>query len=177
MIFSLRARSHVYHVDFYMIPYIRAHIFGVGSANARKGHRPTPERISSCTRSLRMWWTLDGKYLYFLSIWFNIVALIPIRRYLFWFDLTPGWNDESVNLPDEMVNLWIFTVAIGLTSSGCWPHTSSIWPWSDTPKVWLYNTFLGGLGQSQSHGQKPRTKLPQFRGGQLRSNVQYHNFF
>ncbi len=52
MIFSLCARSHVYHVGFYMIPYIRAHIFGIGSANARKRHRPTPDRISSCTRSL-----------------------------------------------------------------------------------------------------------------------------
>ncbi len=27
-------------------------------------------------------------------------------------------------------------------------HTSSIWPWSGTPKVRLYNTFLGGLRQS-----------------------------
>ncbi len=26
-------------------------------------------------------------------------------------------------------------------------HTSSIWPWSGMPKVWLYNTFLGGLRQ------------------------------
>ncbi len=25
------------------------------------------------------------------------------------------------------------------------------------------------------HGQKLRTKLPQFRGGQLRSNIQYDN--
>ncbi len=36
MIFSLRARSRANHVGFYMIPYIRAHILGVGSANARK---------------------------------------------------------------------------------------------------------------------------------------------
>jgi hypothetical protein len=46
MIFSLRARSSVYYVGFYMIPYIQAHIFGIGSANARKDHHPTPERIS-----------------------------------------------------------------------------------------------------------------------------------
>ncbi len=31
------------------------------------------------------------------------------------------------------------------TSAGCQPHTSSIWPWSGTPKVHLYNTFLGSL--------------------------------
>ncbi len=99
MIFSLRARSCVYHVGFYTIPYIRAHIFSVGSANTRKHHHPMLERISSCTRSLRTWWTLDGKYLYFLFIWFNIVALIPIRRYLFWFDFFQL---------DEMMNLWIY---------------------------------------------------------------------
>ncbi len=46
-------------------------------------------------------------------------------------------------LPDEMVNLWIFN--LGLTSAGCPPHTSSIWPWSGTPNVHLYNTFLEGL--------------------------------
>ncbi len=68
MIFSLRTRSRVYHVDFYTIPYIRVQIFGIGSANARKYHCPMPERISSCTRSLRTLWTSDGKYLYFLSV-------------------------------------------------------------------------------------------------------------
>jgi hypothetical protein len=34
MIFSLRARGHANHVGFYTIPYIRAHILGIGSANA-----------------------------------------------------------------------------------------------------------------------------------------------
>ncbi len=134
MIFSLRARSHAYHVGFYTIPYIWAHIFGIGSANARKQHCMMLERISSCTRSLCTWWALDGKYLQFLSVWFNIVALILIWQYLFWFDLF---------LPDEMVNLWIFTQ--GLTSAGCKPHTSSIWPWSGMPKVHLHDSFLGGL--------------------------------
>jgi hypothetical protein len=45
MICSLRARSCAYHVGFYTIPYIRAHIFGNCSANARKGHCLTIERI------------------------------------------------------------------------------------------------------------------------------------
>jgi hypothetical protein len=36
MIFSLRARTRAHHVGFYTIPYIQAHIFNVGSANARK---------------------------------------------------------------------------------------------------------------------------------------------
>ncbi len=128
---------------------------GIGSANARKHQFLTPERISSCTRSLCTWWPLDGrwmavgwpldgKYFYLLSVWLNIIALIPIRRYFSIIHFfVVGWNIESVNLPDEVVNLWIFT--IGLTSSGCWPHTSSIWPWSGAPKVCLYNTFLGGL--------------------------------
>jgi hypothetical protein len=51
-----------------------------------------------------------------------------------------------VNLPDEVMNLWIFSIR--LTLSGCWPHTSSIWPWLGAPKVRLYNTFLGGLRQT-----------------------------
>ncbi len=59
--------------------------------------------------------------------------------------LVVGLNLESENLPDKLVNLWIFT--IGLTSSGCQPHTSSVWPWSGALKVHLYNTFLGGLRQ------------------------------
>ncbi len=49
-------------------------------------------------------------------------------------------------------SLWIFT--IGLTSSGCHPHTSSVWPWSGAPKVPsygtkvpLYGTYLDGLQQ------------------------------
>jgi hypothetical protein len=147
MIFSLHARSRANPVGFYTIPYIQAHIFGVGSANTRKHHCPMLERISSRTRSLRTWWSLYGKYLYFLSIRLNIIALIPIRQYfsMIWF-LAFGWNVESVNLPDEVVNLWIFTV--GLTSSGCRHHTSSFWPWSGMPKVCLYNTFLGSLCHS-----------------------------
>jgi hypothetical protein len=44
MIFSLCARSHEYHVDIYMIPNIQVHVYGVGSANARKRHCPTPEK-------------------------------------------------------------------------------------------------------------------------------------
>ncbi len=57
-------------------------------------------------------------------------------------------NLESENLPDEVMNLWILT--IWLTSSGCRPHMSSVWPWSGAPKVHLYNTFLGGLRQTHT---------------------------
>ena len=147
MIFSLRVRGCANRVGFYIIPYIRVHILGICSANARKRHRPMLERISSRTRSPRTWWPLDGKYLYFFSVWLNIIALIPIWRYFSMICfLAVGWNIESVNLRDEVVNLWSFT--IGLTSSGCWPHTSSVWPWSGVPKVRLYDTFLGGLRHS-----------------------------
>ncbi len=143
---DVRARSCANRVGFNTTPYIGAHIFGIGSANARKHHRSTLERILSRTRSLT-WWPLDGKYLYFLYVWLNIIALILIRQYfsMIWF-LAIGWNIESVNLPDEVVNRWIFTV--GLPLSGCRPHTSSIWPWSGAPKVCLYNTLLGGLRHS-----------------------------
>ncbi len=60
--------------------------------------------------------------------------------------LAVWWNIESVNQPDEVVNLWIFIV--GLQLSGCRPHTSSVWPWSGALKVCLYDTFLGSLRQS-----------------------------
>ncbi len=162
MIFCLCVRSRANRVGFYMIPYIQAHILGVGSANARKRHHPTPERISSCTRSLCTWWLLDGKYLYFLSVWLNIVALIAIRRYFSMVRfLVVGWNIESVNLPDKVVNLWFFI--IGLTLSGRRPHTSSVRPWSGMPKVRLYDTFLGGLHHSppqlkNQHGLNEKKK-------------------
>ncbi len=115
-----------------------------------------PERNLSRTRSPCTWESLNGhwmavgrKYLYSSSVGLHIVALIPTRQYFSWFDFSwLEWNIESENLPDEVMNLWIFT--IWLTSSGCRPHTSSVWPWSGTPKVHLYNTFLGGLGHTPS---------------------------
>ncbi len=154
MIFSLRARSPANRVGFYMIPYIRAHILALALL--------TPESVIFWRRKesphildhfipeghwMTVGWPLDGRFLYLLSVWLNIIALIPIRQYfsMIWF-LVVGWNIESVNLPDEVVNLWIFTV--GLTLSGCRPHTSSVWPWSGAPKVRLYDTFLGGLRHS-----------------------------
>jgi hypothetical protein len=48
--------------------------------------------------------SIRWEYLYSLSVGLHIVALIPT-------------GDLSVNLSDEVVNQWIFTV--GLTSSGC----------------------------------------------------------
>ncbi len=86
------------------------------------------------------------KYLYSSSVGLHIVALIPIRPYFSWFYfLRSERNIESENLPDKVTNLGIFT--IWLVSSGCRPHTSSIWPWSGAPKVRLYGTFMSGLRQ------------------------------
>ncbi len=66
---------------------------------------------------------------------------------LFWFDFF--LMDEMVNLQICRIRWWI------CESSPC--HTSSIWPWSDAPKVPsygtyvnLYSTYLGGLRQIQS---------------------------
>ncbi len=113
-----------------------------------------PERIFSCAGSPHTWESLNGrwmairwKYFYSSFVGLHIVALIHIRQYFSWFNfLRSEWNIESENLPDEVTNLGIFT--IWLASSGCRPHTFSIWPWSGAPKVHLYNTFLGGLCQS-----------------------------
>jgi hypothetical protein len=87
------------------------------------------------------------KYLYSSSVGLHIVALILIRGYLFWFYfLRSERNIESKNLLNKVMNLGIFT--IWLASSGCLPHTSSVWPWSGAPKVRLYSTFMSSLRQS-----------------------------
>ena len=71
-----------------------------------------------------------------------MVVLILIRRYLFWFDFF--LTDEMANLQICQIQWWI------CESSPC--HTSSVWPWSDAPKVLsygtkvpLYGTYLDGL--------------------------------
>ncbi len=43
------------------------------------------KETTSCTRSLRTGRALDEKCLHFLSVWSDIVALFPIRQYLFLF--------------------------------------------------------------------------------------------
>ena len=53
----------------------------------------------------------------------------------------------KVSFCDEVVTPGV-TANSALTSAGCQRHTSSIWPWSDAPKVRLYDTFLGGLHQN-----------------------------
>ncbi len=112
------------------------------------------ERIFSRTGSPRTWELLNGRWmadLYSSSVGLHIVALIPIRQYFSWFNfLRSEWNIESENLLDEVTNLGIFT--IWLATSGCWPHMSSVWPWSGAPKVHLYNTFLGRLCQNATFG-------------------------
>ncbi len=75
-------------------------------------------------------------------MWSSIVVLILIRRYLFWFNFF--LTDEMANLRICQIQWWI------CESSPC--HTSSVWPWSDAPKVPsygtkvpLYGTYLDGL--------------------------------
>ncbi len=61
-----------------------------------------------------------------------------LQRYLVMF---------KVSFRNEVVTPGV-TAASVLTSAGCQRHTSSIWPWSDAPKVPLYNIFLGNLRHS-----------------------------
>ncbi len=157
MIFSLRARGHVNRVvstRFHTTQRVSSALalLTPESIIFHAGKNLITYEIISYVRVAE--WPLDGrwmavrwKYLYSSSVGLHIVALIPIRQYFSWFYfLRSEWNIESVNLPDEVVNLWIFTV--GLTLSGCQPHTSSVWPWSGTPKVRLYGTFMSGLRHS-----------------------------
>ncbi len=154
MIFSLRARRHANCVGFYTIPYIQAHILALAllmtesvKFQCQKESHHILDHFVCDGHWMAVGWLLDGKCLYLLSVWLNIIALIPIRQYFSMIRfLAVGWNIEFVNLPDEVENLWIFI--LGLSLSGCQPHTSSIWPWSGAPKVRLYDTFLGGLRQS-----------------------------
>ncbi len=53
-----------------------------------------------------------------------------LQRYLVMF---------KVSFQDEVVASGV-TATSALTSAGCQPHTSSIWPWADAPKVPLYGT-------------------------------------
>jgi hypothetical protein len=77
-----------------------------------------------------------------ICVWSSIVVLNLIRRYPFWFDFF--LTDEMANLRICQIQWWI------CESSPC--HTSSVWPWSDAPKVLsygtkvlLYGTYLDGL--------------------------------
>ncbi len=58
-----------------------------------------------------------------------------LRRYLVVF---------KVSFHDDGVTPGV-TATSALTSTECQRHTSSVWPWSGTPKVGLYYSFLGGL--------------------------------
>ncbi len=116
MIFSLCARGCANRVGFYTIPYIRVHILGVGSANVRKRHHPMPERISSCTRSPRMWWPLDGSI--FTSYPYDLVLLHlflsgnifhDLISYEYWIWESAGQGDESVNLHHMVDTIWMLT--------------------------------------------------------------------
>jgi hypothetical protein len=162
MIVSLRVRGPIKRVGFDTILYNQARVDGVGSSNAGKHFFSCQKKIflhmrSLCTSELlnNCWMAVRWESLYSSSVGLHIAALIPIWQYFSWFYfLQSEWNIESENLPDKVTNLGIFTIWLAL--SGCRPHTSSVWPWSGTPKVHLYNTFLGGLRQDRArHGWPP----------------------
>jgi hypothetical protein len=74
-------------------------------------------------------WPLDRSI--FTSYPYELVLLlIPIQQYFSWFDFL--WLDEILNQWTYWIRWWI------CESSPC--HTSSIWPWSDVPKVPSYGT-------------------------------------
>jgi hypothetical protein len=119
VIYGLRTRSHANRVGFYTIPYIQVHILVFALLKSEsinfwrwKESLHVLDHLVRDGRWMAGGWPLDGKYLYLLSVWLNIIALIPIRQYfsMIWF-LAVGWIIESVNLLDEVVNLWIFTLS------------------------------------------------------------------
>ncbi len=151
MILSLRARSHAKCVEFYMISYIRAHIFGVGLSNAKKRNfwrRKESYHVLDHLVRDRRWtavgWPLDK----------SIITSYPYDLVLLHWFLSGNIFHDFLQV-DEILNLRIFQTRWWICESspygwhsGCGPHTSSVWPWSSAPKVHLYHTFLGGLRHS-----------------------------
>ncbi len=116
-----------------MIPYIWVYIWSWHTWPAQKV-------ATSCTRFYVQNWRWIGKIFnsdpceLILLHWF-------FRWYLYLFKVS--CRAEVVTSPHKSV-----TATSGLTSSGCRPHTSSVWPWSGESKVHLYGTFIGGLRHS-----------------------------
>ncbi len=114
------------------IPYIQAYIWSWHTWPAQK-------EATSCTKFYVQDWHWIGKI--FTS---DPCELILLHWFLRWhlclFKIS--CLAEVVTSPCRSV-----TATSGLTSAGCQPHMSSIWPWSGAPKVRLYDTFLGGLRQ------------------------------
>ncbi len=64
--------------------------------------------------------------------------------------------------------------------AGCQPHTSSVWPWSGTPRVCLYDTFSGGLHQGYTfvccrNGNSDRRKEDNVVVVIVLAHAGYHN--
>ncbi len=64
--------------------------------------------------------------------------------------LPAAWNGESMNLTDEMVNLWIFT--LGLTSAECQCHTSSVWRTKSMFVLYLSRRLMSGQRTTRQEG-------------------------
>ncbi len=117
-----RVEKGVYHVESYTIPY---------AALKRLRWRTSPaEREATYYTGLNIQsnhWTgsILGSSPYDLIDWHWF-----LQRYLVMF---------NVSFHDEVVTSGV-TATSALTSAGCQPHTTSIWPWSDMPKVPLYGT-------------------------------------
>jgi hypothetical protein len=126
------SKEHVYCVGFYTTPYIWVYI--------QSWHTwPAQREATSCTRFYVQDWRWIWKFFdsnpceLILLHWF-------LRWYLYLFKIS--CRAEVVTSLCKSV-----TATSGLTSSGCRPHTSSIWPWSGAPKVCFYGTFIGSLRQ------------------------------
>ncbi len=106
--------------------YIRAHIWSWHLANARK----KPHHVLDC-------YILDGRWMRNVSTSY-LYDLISLHWFLFGNIFLVR---DLYQFRGQPLHHWHLGVDI------CWmsPHTSSIWPWLDAPKVYLYNTFLSGL--------------------------------
>ncbi len=75
----------------------------------------------------------------------------PLLIRMIWYHCTDSYSAISFLIWDFMLDEVVtslrrsVTATSALTSAESQHHTSRVWPWSGTPKVRLYSTFLGSL--------------------------------
>ena len=104
------------------------------SVSSELAHMSSSEGSHILYGSLRKEQLLNWIHPWIQLVWSNRLALIATEISCGVWDIFPQWGGT-----------FYVTATSALTSAECQHHTSSIWPWSGTPKVRLYYTFLGGL--------------------------------
>ncbi len=115
-------KKGVYHLESYTIPYAML---------KRRRWRTLPAEKEATYYTGVNWQSNRWNGSIFRSSPYDLIECHWfLQRYLVMF---------KVSSCDEVMTSGV-TATSALTSAGCQPHTSSIWAWSDVPKVPLYGT-------------------------------------